>query len=98
MAVFGKSTPLEGPSPASLWPTQLSSATVVGSQLIQAGKALGAGKAQGSGSRPGYAGGGLGSAGVGAGPPPISLVVQWLRICLPVQGTQVQSLVQEDST
>ena len=27
-----------------------------------------------------------------------SLVVQWLRICLPVQGTWVQSLVQEDST
>ena len=27
-----------------------------------------------------------------------SLVVQWLRICLPVQGTQVRSLVWEDST
>ena len=27
-----------------------------------------------------------------------SLVVQWLRICLPMQGTQVQSLVQEDPT
>ena len=27
-----------------------------------------------------------------------SLVVQWLRICLPVQGTRVQSLVQEDPT
>ena len=26
------------------------------------------------------------------------LVVQWLRICLPVQGTWVWSLVQEDST
>ena len=26
------------------------------------------------------------------------LVVEWLRIHLPVQGTQVQSLVQEDST
>ena len=26
------------------------------------------------------------------------LVVQWLRICLPMQGTSVQSLVQEDST
>ena len=26
-----------------------------------------------------------------------SLVVQWLRICLPEQGTQVQPLVQEDS-
>ena len=26
-----------------------------------------------------------------------SLVVQWLRIHLPMQGTQVQSLVQEDS-
>ena len=26
-----------------------------------------------------------------------SLVVQWLRICLPRQGTQVQSLVWEDS-
>ena len=24
-----------------------------------------------------------------------SLVVQWLRICLPMQGTQVRSLVQE---
>ena len=27
-----------------------------------------------------------------------SLVVQWLRTCWPVQGTQVQSLVWEDST
>ena len=27
-----------------------------------------------------------------------SLVVQWLRICLPMQGTQVQSLIQEDPT
>ena len=27
-----------------------------------------------------------------------SLVVQWLRICLPMQGTRVQSLVQEDPT
>ena len=27
-----------------------------------------------------------------------SLVAQWLRICLPVQGTQVQALVQEDPT
>ena len=27
-----------------------------------------------------------------------SLVVQWLRICLPLQGTQVWSLVQEDPT
>ena len=27
-----------------------------------------------------------------------SLVVQWLRICLPKQGTWVRSLVQEDST
>ena len=26
------------------------------------------------------------------------LVVQWLRICLPMQGTCVQSLVWEDST
>ena len=26
------------------------------------------------------------------------LMVQWLRICLPMQGTQVQSLVQEDPT
>ena len=26
------------------------------------------------------------------------LVVQWLRICLPMQGTWVCSLVQEDST
>ena len=27
-----------------------------------------------------------------------SLVVQWLRVCLPVRGTWVQSLVQEDPT
>ena len=27
-----------------------------------------------------------------------SLVVQWLRICLPMQGTQVSPLVQEDPT
>ena len=27
-----------------------------------------------------------------------SLVVQWLRICLPMQGTWVQSLVREDPT
>ena len=27
-----------------------------------------------------------------------SLVAQWLRICLPMKGTQVQSLVQEDPT
>ena len=27
-----------------------------------------------------------------------SLVAQWLRICLPMQGTQVQALVQEDPT
>ena len=27
-----------------------------------------------------------------------SLVVQWLRILLPTQGTQVRSLVQEDPT
>ena len=27
-----------------------------------------------------------------------SLVVQWLRIHLPMQGTQVQSLAQEDPT
>ena len=27
-----------------------------------------------------------------------SLVVQWLRICLAMQGTPVQSLVQEDPT
>ena len=26
------------------------------------------------------------------------LVVQWLRICLPMQGTQVRSLVWEDPT
>ena len=25
-----------------------------------------------------------------------SLVVQWLRICLPMQGTRVRSLAQED--
>ena len=28
----------------------------------------------------------------------LNLIVQWLRICLPMQRTQVQSLVQEDST
>ena len=27
-----------------------------------------------------------------------SLVVQWIRLHLPMQGTQVQSLVQEDPT
>ena len=27
-----------------------------------------------------------------------SLVVQWLRICLPMQGTRVQALVREDPT
>ena len=27
-----------------------------------------------------------------------SLVVQWLRMCLPMQGTQVRALVQEDPT
>ena len=27
-----------------------------------------------------------------------SLVVQWLRICLPMQGTRVRALVQEDAT
>ena len=27
-----------------------------------------------------------------------SLVAQWLRICLPMQGTRVQSLVGEDPT
>ena len=27
-----------------------------------------------------------------------SLVAQWLRVCLPMQGTRVRSLVQEDST
>ena len=27
-----------------------------------------------------------------------SLVVQWLNVCLPMQGSQVRSLVQEDST
>ena len=27
-----------------------------------------------------------------------SLVAQWLRICLPMQGTQVQALVWEDPT
>ena len=27
-----------------------------------------------------------------------SLVVQWLTVCLPTQGTWVQSLVQEDPT
>ena len=28
----------------------------------------------------------------------ISLVAQWLRICLPMLGTQVRALVQEDAT
>ena len=27
-----------------------------------------------------------------------SLLMQWIRICLPMQGTQVQSLVREDPT
>ena len=27
-----------------------------------------------------------------------SLLVQWLRICLPMEGTQVQPLIQEDHT
>ena len=27
-----------------------------------------------------------------------SLVAQWLRPCLPMQGTQVRSLIREDST
>ena len=27
-----------------------------------------------------------------------SLVVQWLRICLPMQGTRVRALVREDPT
>ena len=30
--------------------------------------------------------------------PGISLVAQWLRICLPMQGTRVQALVREDPT
>ena len=29
--------------------------------------------------------------------PRTSLVVQWIRICLPMQGTRLRSLVQEDS-
>ena len=28
----------------------------------------------------------------------VSLVAQWLRICLPMQGTRVQALVREDPT
>ena len=28
----------------------------------------------------------------------ISLVVQWLKICLPMQGTEVRSLAREDPT
>ena len=28
----------------------------------------------------------------------VSLVAQWLRICLPMQGTQVRALVWEDPT
>ena len=31
-------------------------------------------------------------------PSEIPLVVQWLRICLPMQGSRVQSLVQKDPT
>ena len=31
-------------------------------------------------------------------PKATSLVVQWLRMCLPIQGTRVRSLVWEDST
>ena len=31
-------------------------------------------------------------------PQKVRVVVQWLRICLPMQGTRVQSLVQEDLT
>ena len=27
-----------------------------------------------------------------------SLVAQWFRVCLPMQGTQVQALVREDPT
>ena len=30
--------------------------------------------------------------------PGASLVAQWLRICLPMQGTQVRALVWEDPT
>ena len=30
--------------------------------------------------------------------PGASLVAQWLRICLPMQGTRVRALVQEDPT
>ena len=30
--------------------------------------------------------------------PGTSLVAQWLRICLPVRGTRVRSLVREDPT
>ena len=32
------------------------------------------------------------------GPQKVRIVVQWLRIGLPMQGTRVQSLVQEDRT
>ena len=35
---------------------------------------------------------------LGARPFWTSLVVQWIRICLPVQETQVQPLVREDPT
>ena len=31
-------------------------------------------------------------------PPGVSLVAQWLRICLPMQGTRVRALVWEDPT
>ena len=30
--------------------------------------------------------------------PGASLVAQWLRICLPMQGTRVRALVREDPT
>ena len=30
--------------------------------------------------------------------PGASLVVQWLRVCLPMQGTRVRALVWEDPT
>ena len=35
---------------------------------------------------------------VSISPPRASLVVQWLRVCLPMQGTRVRALVWEDPT
>ena len=45
-------------------------------------------------SREGFPGGAV----VKNPPAGASLVAQWLRICLPMQGTQVRALVWEDAT